>query len=475
MNGGDKMPENVQPKENIIGTEKIGKLLLKFSIPGVISMLVNSIYNIVDQIFIGQGVGYLGNAATNIVYLFVILQLGIALLISAGSVANMSLNLGRKRRDIAEKVIGNAVSLAIVCGILILLVGEIFNTPILRFFGSTDTVLPYAIDYSRIYLLGIPFTTVSIVLNDMIRADGAPGYSMFCMLCGAIANTILDPIFIFVFKWGVQGAAFATILGQILTFVLCLIRLPRLKTVTFHKKNLLFDLEICKMIVTLGFSACINQITMMLVQIVLNKTIVKYGAQSIYGADIPLTCFGIVMKVNQIVMSIVLGICSSTQPLFGYNFGAKYYKRVLKIFKYACIAVSTIGILGCALIQIFPEYIVALFGQENDLYNEFAVNAFHIMTLFMFVMGFQILTSMYFQAVGKPKYAIILSLSRQFLFLLPCILILPLFFGLNGILLSYPTSDIISIMLALILFSIEYRKLKHLIKTEDCTPEGVSY
>ena len=193
------MPENVQPKENIIGTEKIGKLLLKFSIPGVISMLVNSIYNIVDQIFIGQGVGYLGNAATNIVYLFVILQLGIALLISAGSVANMSLNLGRKRRDIAEKVIGNAVSLAIVCGILILLVGEIFNTPILRFFGSTDTILPYAIDYSRIYLLGIPFTTVSIVLNDMIRADGAPGYSMFCMLCGAIANTILDPIFIFVF------------------------------------------------------------------------------------------------------------------------------------------------------------------------------------------------------------------------------------------------------------------------------------
>lgn len=459
--------QTINTEKNILGTEKIGKLLLKFSIPSIISMLVNSIYNLVDQVFIGQGVGYLGNAATNVTFPFVTLSLAVALLISGGTASNMSLNLGRKKQDAAEKIIGNGFMLAIVAGMILLILGEVFNRPLLLLFGSTQNVLPYAIDYSRIYLIGIPFTTMGIVLNDIIRADGSPRYSMLSMLAGAIVNVVLDPLFIFVFNWGVKGAALATILGQILTFVISLAYLKKTKTVKFHTANMKLEGRVCKDIITLGTSACINQLTMLVVQIVLNNTATYYGAKSIYGADIPLTCFGIVMKVNQIMMSIVLGISASTQPLFGFNYGAEKYQRVKDIFKYAAIAGTIIGIIGCIVLQFFPLQIVAIFGQEDALYNEFAVLCFRYMTFFIYLMAIQMITSMYFQAVGKPLNAIILSLSRQFLFLIPCLLILPKFFGITGVMLSYPVSDVISFLTNLAFLTREMKLLNKTIKQQN--------
>jgi putative MATE family efflux protein len=378
--------------------------------------------------------------------------LAVALLISGGGAANMSLNLGRGDRDTAERVIGNAIVLAVSAGIIILVIGEVFNTPLLRLFGATDAILPYAVDYSRIYIIGIPFTTMGIVMNDIIRADGNPAFSMITMLAGCITNIVLDYIFVFPLQMGVQGAALATIIGQILTFVMAILYMPRrLRTVSVRKKNLRLNGEICGKIFSLGVSAAVNQITMLIVQIILNQSIIRYGAMSKFGADIPITVFGIVMKVNQIMMSVIMGICGATQPLFGYNYGANKLKRVKSIFKMTTLVTFIIGLLGMACLQLFPEQIVSIFGQENELYNEFAVTCFHVMTVFIFVMGFQILSSIYFQSVGKAKNAIVLSLSRQFMFLLPCILILPLFFGIYGIMASYPVSDVLALILTIVL------------------------
>lgn len=461
------MEESIKNNENFLGTEKISKLLVKFSVPGVISMLVNAIYNVVDQIFIGQGVGYLGNGATSVAFPFVILILAVSLMVSAGCAANVSLNLGRQHRAEAEKVIGNAFVLGALVSLVILVIGEVFNTPLLKLFGATEGILPYAVDYSTIYIIGAPFTALGIIMNDLIRADGNPRYSMITMLSGCISNIVLDYIFIFNFGWGVKGAAFATIIGQIITFILGILYIPRLKNVSFHMKNLKLEASVIGKICGLGTSAAINQLTMLLVQIVLNRSIIQYGSQSIYGADIPITVFGIVMKVNSIMVSVVLGICTATQPIFGYNYGANKIKRVVELFKKTAIVTTIIGIIGMLGLQLFPEQIIAIFGQENELYNEFAVLSFHRMTFFIFVMGFQILSSTYFQSVGKPKNAIILSLSRQFLFLLPAIIILPIIWGIDGIMFAYPVSDVLSVALAIILFIRETKVLKKMLANSN--------
>ncbi|SFA69517.1 putative efflux protein, MATE family [Acetitomaculum ruminis DSM 5522] len=459
--------EVVSTENNILGTEKIGKLLLKFSIPSIISMLVNSIYNLVDQIFIGQGVGHLGNAATNVAFPFIIFLLAVSLWISAGSAANMSLYLGKDKRERAEKVIGNGLTMAIIAGFTLLILAELFNKPLLMVFGSTEDVLPLAISYSRIYILGFPLTTMGIMLSDMIRADGSPGVSMLAMLAGCITNIILDPIFIFGMNLGVGGAALASIIGQGVTFIVCLFYLRRTKTVKFKVANMKLELSIIKEILSLGVSAFINQLTVLAVQIILNNTATHYGALSKFGADIPLACFGIVMKVNQIMMSIVLGLCTATQPLFGFNYGAKKLLRVKSIFKTTAVVGTTIGIIGTIVIQAFPMQIVSIFGQENDLYNEFAVTCFRYMTILISLMAVQILTSTYFQAVGKPKNAIWLSLSRQFLFLIPCLLIIPRFLGLTGIMISYPISDALSFTMNTIFITMELKLLNRTIKSGD--------
>ncbi len=462
----------MERKENILGTEKIGKLLLTYSIPGIISMLVNSIYNLVDQIFIGQGVGYLGNGATNVAFPFTQLMLALSLMVSAGTAANTSLNLGRKDEDEACHFVGNGFALAVMFGVGLLVIGQAFLLPLLHIFGATEANLSYAIDYSRIVLIGFPFTATGIMMNDIIRADGAPQFSMMSMLVGAILNIIFDPIFIFVFHWGVKGAALATIIGQIATFALSFWKMHRLKTVKFIYADLKPQAQRLRRIMAIGMSAFLTQISMLFVTILLNNQAAKYGAQSSYGADIPVTCFGIIMKVNQIMMSVIIGITNATQPIFSFNFGACRYDRVRELVKKTAITTFVVGCVGWIVLQTFPSQIISIFGQESALYNEFAVMCCKNMTIMIFVMGIPMMAGVYFQAVGKPMQAVVLSLSRQILFTMPLMVILPLFLGVVGIMYAYPLADCFSITLATILLLREMKHLKQLEKDQKTLAES---
>lgn len=455
---------NVPAGENILGTKPIPELLLKFAVPSVISMLVNSIYNLVDQIFIGQGVGYLGNAATNVVFPFVIISMAVSLMIAVGTAANVGLNLGRGDQDRANQILGNGLSLALIFGCVILAVGQIFMVPLLRLFGATENIMPYAINYGRIYLVGTVFTTIGILLNDIIRADGNPSYSMRSMLLGAGINIVLDPLFIFVFHWGVQGAALATILGQLATLCCGLLYLKKLRTLQMKRQNLKLKGEVVRSILTLGMSSFFTQFAALFMQIIMNQQTIKYGEMSIYGADIPLTVFGIVNKVNGLMMSLVMGISTGSQPLFSFNYGARKFQRVKQLVKTAMVACVTIGFIGMLCFQTFPNQIISIFGQESDLYNEFAVMCLKNMTVFIFVMGVQMVAGVYYQAVGKPVGALVLSLSRQVLFMIPCFLILPVIFGIKGVMWSFPVSDLLSVSLAAIMLVMEMRKLNRMIK-----------
>ncbi len=452
--------------ENILGTKPIPELLLKFAVPSVISMLVNSIYNLVDQIFIGQGVGYLGNAATNVVFPFVMISMAVSLMISVGTAANVGLNLGKGDQDQANRILGNGLFLALISGFVILILGEGFMVPLLRLFGATDNILPYAIDYGRIYLVGTVFTTIGILLNDIIRADGNPSYSMRAMLLGAGINIVLDPLFIFVFHWGVQGAALATILGQLATLICGLLYLKKLRTLQMKKENMKLKGDVVKSIVTLGLSSFFTQFAALFMQIIMNQQTIKYGEMSIYGADIPLTVFGIVNKVNGLMMSLIMGISTGSQPLFSFNYGAKKFQRVKQLVKTAMISCVVIGFIGMLCLQSFPNQIISIFGQESDLYNEFAVMCLKNMTIFIFVMGVQMVAGVYYQAVGKPVGALLLSLSRQVLFMIPCFLILPIFFGIKGVMWSFPVSDVLSVAMAALMLAVEMRKLNQMIRED---------
>lgn len=451
-------------KENILGTEKIGKLLLTYSIPGVISMLVNSIYNMVDQIFIGRGVGYLGNGATTVSFPFVQLLLALSIMTSAGTAANAGLNLGRKQQRKADSFVGSGFGLAMLLGILLLAAGELFMVPLLNFFGATPDNLPYAISYSRIVLIGFPFVTTSIMMNDIIRADGLPRYAMISMLAGAAVNIVLDPIFIFICHWGVAGAALATILGQILSFFLSLWKFRSLRTLHFHAGDARPDFYRLKLIVIIGMSAFLTQIANMVSMIILNNQAARYGLMSEFGADIPVTCFGITMKIVNLMMSMIIGITNATQPIFAYNFGAKKYGRVSELIKKAALTTIVVGFAGWIFFQTMPGQIIGIFGQESELYNRFGIMCLRNMTLTIFVMGIPMLAGVYFQSVGKPMRAVILSLSRQIIFLIPTILVLPMFIGLPGVMYAYPIADVFSITLSVILFIIELRLLKKMQK-----------
>ena len=312
-----------------------------------------------------------------------------------------------------------------------MIIGLLFLRPMLLLFGSTAEVLPYAMGYTRIILLGMPVMVVSITMGSVIRVDGSPRYAMVAMLIGALINTVLDPIFIFVFKWSVEGAALATILGQAVNCLITLFYIKRLKHISFFPNDMRLQFHVMKRLLALGISSFFNQFSIVLVQIVVNNTVKYYGALSIYGANIPLSCFGIVMKVNQIVLSLVIGIASGNQPIVGYNFGAKKYHRVRHAYRLAVTTASIFTVTGFFLFQFFPQSIIQLFGQENALYNEFAVKCFRQVLFCVFVLGFQIVTSSFFQAIGKPSRAVLLALSRQVLLFDPVTAFIALGMGLK--------------------------------------------
>lgn len=406
------MEKEVPERKSPFATEPIGRLILKFAVPSVIALLVNSLYNIVDQIFIGWGVGYLGNGATNVVFPITIIALALSMMIGNGGAAYLSLKLGEGKTDAAQKGVGNAVALVTVVSVVLAVVFLVFIDPILTLFGATDLLRSLALEYGFIIGLGLPFMMISAAINSMIRADGSPKYAMVSMVIGAILNVILDPVFIFVFQMGVKGAAIATVLGQVASFAVSVVYLPRFKTVRLNAPSFRLSGRTCGNILTFGLSSFITQFAITIVMALTNNLLAIYGATSIYGAEIPLTATGIVMKVNQIMIAILLGIATGTQPILGFNYGAKNFKRVKKALEIALIASEVVSILAFLIFQFAPMSVVILFGSEEGLYNEFAVKAFRIFLMLCPLTGFQTMAAVYLQAVGKPVKSAILSLAR---------------------------------------------------------------
>lgn len=448
----DLMPENE------LGGEKISTLLRRFALPSIISTLVSSLYNIVDQIFIGQGVGYLGNAATNVSYPFSTICLAIALLVGIGSASRFSLFLGQKRPEEAAKVAGSGVVLMAAAGLLYAAIGESLLEPLLRIFGATADVLPYARQYAGVTLLGMPFLIVTNGLSNLIRADGSPKYSMLCMVSGAVANTILDPIFIFICEWDVFGAALATVIGQLLSCTLAVSYLWKFKTIQLVRSDFRLSLHNTLRTFTMGISSCVNQVAITLVQIVLNHSLTYYGALSIYGTDIPLAACGIVMKTNAILLSIIVGISQGVQPLIGFNYGARQYKRVREAYLLAIRWNFIVSAIGFCLFQFFPYPIISLFGSGDKLYMEFAVKFMRIFLFMVLVNGVQLLSSNFFTAIGKATRGLLLALTRQVFFLIPMLLLLPLWFGIDGVMLAGPIADFIAFVVSVVFVRKELKR-----------------
>ena len=426
---------------NPLGYEKESKLLLNFAIPCIISMLVTALYNIVDQIFIGQGVGMLGNAATNIAFPLSTTCTAIALLLGIGGASNFSLKLGAGDEKAAAKYSGNSLTLMFLLGIGLFAVTEIFLTPMLKGFGATNDVLPYAKTYTQITAIGFPFLIANTAISKQILADGNPKYSMISMLVGAVINTILDPILIFGFHMGMAGAALATITGQIISFCISLRYVFHFTHITLKKDSLLLSGDYVKNILALGASAGFNQIAMTIVQIVMNNTLAYYGAQSMYGGEIPLACAGIITKVNMVFMAIIIGISQGTQPIVGFNYGAKKYGRVKKTYLQAVGSATVLSFLAFLCFQLFPRQIISVFGQGSELYFVFSERYFRIYLFLTIVNGIQPVTSNFFTSIGKSRLGIFMSLTRQILFLLPLIIIFPRIMGIDGVMYAGPIAD----------------------------------
>lgn len=448
---------NLMP-ENQLGYEKMTTLLRRFALPSITSTLVSSLYNIVDQVFIGQGVGYLGNAATNVSYPFSTICLAIALLVGVGSASRFSLFLGKKKTDEAAKVAGSGIVLMATAGLLYAVVGECLLEPLLRIFGATADVLPYARQYAGVTLLGMPFLIVTNGLSNLIRADGSPKYSMLCMVSGAVVNTILDPIFIFICGLDVFGAALATVMGQLLSFVLAVGYLKKFKTIRLVRSDFRLSLHSTLKTFGMGISSCVNQVAITIVQIVLNHSLTHYGALSIYGTDIPLAGCGIVMKTNAILLSIIVGISQGVQPLIGFNYGAQQYKRVREAYLLAIRWNFIVSSIGFCLFEFFPYPIISVFGSGNELYMEFAVKFMRIFLFMVLVNGVQLLSSNFFTAIGKANRGLLLALTRQVFFLIPLLLLLPLWLGIDGVMLAGPIADFIAFVVSVALVRKELKR-----------------
>ena len=424
--------------ENILGTEKIGKLIRKFSIPCIISLLVNSLYNIVDQIFIGWGVGYLGNGATNVVFPITMIALSFALMFGDGASAYLSLKLGEKKKEEAAKGVVNGTILSIFISVILCIITLIFLPNILLAFGCTDALKEYALKYGYIIVLGLPFMMIGTTLNSIIRADGTPKYAMTSMVLGAILNIILDPIFIFIFKMGVEGAAIATVISQILTFILNILYLRKFKSINISKENFKFQVNTAKRVSALGISSFITQMSFVFVVAAENNLLAKYGAETKFGAEIPITVLGIVMKINQILNSIIVGIAVGAQPIIGYNYGAEKYDRVKSALKRVLGISVIISTIAFILFQTIPDKLISIFGSGDEKYMEFACMSFKIYLMLCICNGIQIPSGIFFQAIGKSLKSAILSLSRQILFLIPAMIALSSIFGLIGVLCAGP-------------------------------------
>lgn len=456
-----------QNSNQYLAEAPIGKLMMKFSIPCIMSLLVSSLYNIVDQIFIGRGVGYLGNGATNVVFPITVIALALALMLGDGCAAFLSICQGRKDTEGTRTGAGNTIMLLVLSSIVVMLIFMFCREGILGVFGATENNIEYARDYFDIIVLGIPFFMFANGLNSIIRADGSPQFAMISTLIGCIINIIFDPVAIFVLHWGVKGAAIATIAGQIVSAGLALYYLFHTKTFKLNRKCFALKGALLKRILPLGISSFLTQLSIVIIMGVMNNALVKYGAMSKYGADIPMTVVGIVMKVFQIVIAVVVGVAAGSQPIVGYNYGAGHLSRVKEIYKKMMMVEVCIGFIATVCFEFFPLSIIRLFGSESDLYNEYGVMAFRIFLCTMILCCVQKSTSIFLQSLGKPMMSMGLSLLRDFVLSVPLVLLLPLAFGIEGPLFSAPIADIISFFVVLLLMRNVMKELNGSTKKQE--------
>ena len=449
----------VVPRENILGTERIGKLLAIFAVPGIISMVVNSVYNIVDQIFIGQGVGYLGNGATNIIFPMTTLALAFSMMIGNGAGSYMSLMLGRKQEDAAARGVATGVVGLFGVGVILMAVYLIFMEPLCRLFGATDAILPYALDYGYIICLGLPLFCVAAGFSSIIRSDGSPKWNMVGLLTGCLINIVLDPVFIFVFHLGVKGAAWATIIGQLANTVIALLYLPRMKTVRLTRATFSGWQKTLPTVLTLGTSSFISQFVTVISITVQNNVLVQYGALSEYGAEIPMTALGVTMKIFSIMMAILIGLGTGAQPILGYNYGAGKYDRVKTAFRYTLTLSVAVMCVAVFLFQVFPRQIVSIFGTDSELYTRFSVRTLRIFLMALPLAAVQMISGIFFQSVGRPAQASVVSLSKQVFFMIPMVLLLPRFMGVEGVLWAGCFSDVLAFLLCLVLYKLYWKQL----------------
>ena len=449
-------------KQNPLGTAPVSSLMLKFAIPSIIGMLVSALYNIVDQLFIGQGVGTNGNAATNIAFPFTTACMAVALLLGIGGAScfNLTLGMGNKKR--AGFFAGNAITMLLASGIVITAITLAFLTPLLKFFGSPSEVLPYAQEYVRVTAIGFPFLILTAGGGHIIRADGSPNMTMACNLTGAVINTILDALFVLVFKWGMTGAAAATVIGQVISAIMVLLYLRKFKTVELTLEHFKPHGATVKRIASIGMASCFNQLAIAIVQIVLNNSLKHYGALSKYGENEPLACAGIVMKVNMIVFSIVIGLAQGTQPIESFNYGARKFDRVKKAYRLAVIAGGAISILAFVCFQLFPRQILSLFGEGSENYFEFGTKFFRIFLFFTWINCLQPITSTFFTSIGKPLKGVFLSMTRQMIFFIPFLIVMPLIFGIDGIVYTGPIADMLSAVVAIVMAIFDFRDMNRL-------------
>ena len=460
-----KSVHNTQSCGNPLGYAPVEKLIAKYAIPAILSMLVTAAYNITDQIFIGNIVGMHGNEATNIAFPTVTFTTAFAQLAGIGTAANFNIQMGKKQEEEARHFVGTGITFMGILGVLIMLIVFLFKRQILIICGATEACLPLALSYLTITNVGLPFFLFSNGGCHIIRADGSPTYSMLCNVSGALLNVFLDALFMYGFGWGIQGAALATVTGQIVSFALCAAYFAHMKSFRFSVRMLGIRLNYLVQIVKLGISNFINQLIMMVVNITLNNMLKTYGAASVYGADIPLAVSGVVAKLNSIVSAFSVGLAQGCQPIWGYNLGAKNYGRVKETYQKALAVALTIGTVVFLAFQLFPVQIVNIFGSGDALYNTFATKYMRIYLMLVFAQTIQPLSVNYFTGIGDMRQGVLLSLSRQGFLLLPMLVVFPILFGgIDSVLYAGPTADAIAAVLAL---SMVHFNFKHLEQVSD--------
>jgi putative MATE family efflux protein len=442
-------------RTELLGQEKIYKLLLRFSIPGIVGMLVNALYNIIDRIFIGHGVGSMAIAGLTVAYPVMNLAFAFAMLIGVGATSLISIRLGEQRQDDAELILGNAFTLLVIVSVIFSVISLIFMEPLLSILGASPEVLPYATSYLRIILWGNILMTLGYGMNNFIRAEGNPTIAMLSMIIGAITNVILDYIFVLIFDWGVEGAAFATIISQgVSAFWVLSYFLRRKSTLKLRRKNFRLSFSTTRLICSIGSAPFAMQLAASLYNAILNSSL------NTYGGPVAVASMGIIASIAMVILMPIFGVNQGSQPIVGYNYGAKQYERVKETLKLAALAATVIVNIGYLIVVLYPAQVMALFDPNDTELIAFGSQVIKITFAMYPLVGAQIVGANFFQSIGKPKQAMFLSLSRQVLVLIPLVMILPNYYGLKGVFYAGPLSDLASFIITGIFVFIEFKKME---------------